>query len=172
MTQRRTGGSLSLCCPTKKGALGAELVGFAARGRVYHRAREFLPGGEMLEVLGTRSPASSSSSSPPPPSPPSRPTRRSPPRAGRVPTSPTAWARCSRISRPSSRPSWRPAAAGPCLPSSSCRGWRARPSRPRRPQAPCGSSSAPIVLPYPGHEGTFSQIQRVEFFQTTTNVYI
>jgi hypothetical protein len=32
--------------------------------------------------------------------------------------------------------------------------------------------SAPIVLPYPGHEGTFSQIQRVEFFQTTTNAYI
>jgi hypothetical protein len=40
-----------LCCPTKKAALGAELVGFAARGRVHHRAREFLPGGEMLEVL-------------------------------------------------------------------------------------------------------------------------
>jgi hypothetical protein len=71
---------------------------------------------------------------------PSRPARRSPPRAGRAPTSSAAWARRSRTSRPSSRPSWRPAAAGPCLPSSSCRGRRARPSRPRRARAPCGSS--------------------------------
>jgi hypothetical protein len=34
------------------------------------------------------------------------------------------------------------------------------------------ASSAPIVLPYRGHLGTFSQIQRVELFQTTTNAYI
>ena len=33
-------------------------------------------------------------------------------------------------------------------------------------------SSAPIVLPYPGHLGTFSQIQRVKLFQTTTNACI
>ena len=33
-------------------------------------------------------------------------------------------------------------------------------------------SSAPIVLPYPSHLGTFSQIHSMELFQTTTNAYI
>jgi hypothetical protein len=33
-------------------------------------------------------------------------------------------------------------------------------------------SSAPIVLCCAGHEGTFSQIQPMELFQTTNNAYI
>jgi hypothetical protein len=33
-------------------------------------------------------------------------------------------------------------------------------------------SSAPIVLSYAGHLGTFSHIPSMELFQTTTNAYI